>query len=123
MKKTVLIISLLFISLSNFAQDKNTILGKWTYKDVYQKETLEQENLEVTMMMFKDFTLDFKEKEVILTLMGKSEPAQWSFDESDPKIINTISKTGKKAKLIIIKLDDKELVIEMGKTPFILSKT
>lgn len=123
MKKTILIIGLLFLSISNFAQDKNTILGKWTYKDVYQKENIEQENLEMTMMMFKDFTLDFKEKEVILTLMGKSEPAQWSFDESDPKIINTVSKTGKKAKLFIIKLDEKEMVIELGKTPFILSKS
>jgi hypothetical protein len=74
-------------------------------------------------MMFKDFTLDFKEKEVILTLMGKSEAAQWSFDESDPKIINTVSKTGKKAKLVIIKFDEKEMVIELGKTPFILSKS
>lgn len=123
MKKTILIIGLLLLSISNFAQDKNTILGKWTYKDVYQKENLEQENLEMTMMMFKDFTLDFKEKEVILTLMGKSEPAQWSFDESDPKIINTVSKTGKKAKLVIIKFDEKEMVIELGKTPFILSKS
>ncbi|MCZ8089748.1 hypothetical protein [Flavobacterium sp.] len=123
MKKTILIIGLLFLSISNFAQDKNTILGKWTYKDVYQKESQEQENLEITMMMFKDFTLDFKEKEVILTLMGKSEAAQWSFDESDPKIINTVSKTGKKAKLVIIKFDEKEMVIELGKTPFILSKS
>lgn len=121
--KNIIVTLVLFISLSNFAQDKKAILGKWTYKEIYGKENLEKEELEMTEMMFKEFSLDFKESEVVLSLMGKSEPAQWSFDETDPKIINTVSKKGKNAKLKIIKLDDKELVIELGQTAFVLSKS
>lgn len=123
MKNIIVTICVLFISFSNFAQDKKAILGKWTYKEIYEKEKLEKEELEMTEMMFKGFSLDFKEKEVVLSLMGKSEPAQWSFDESDPKIINTVSKSGKKAKLKIIKLDDKELIIELGGAAFVLAKS
>ena len=49
MKKAVLIIGLLFISLSNFAQDKNTILGKWTFKDAHDKESMEADELKMVM--------------------------------------------------------------------------
>lgn len=123
MKHFIVTICFLFISLSGLAQEKKSIIGKWTYKEIYEKEKLEKENLEMTEMMFKDFSLDFKENELTLTLMGKSEPAQWSFDAADSNIINTISKTGKKAKLVIIKMDEKELIIELGKTPFVLLKS
>lgn len=124
MKKTVLIIGLLFLSLSNFAQDKNTIIGKWTFKDAHDKESMEADELKMVMTMFKDLSLEFKETEVVLTLMGKSEPAQWSFSEADPKIIDTVSKTGKKAQLTITKFDEKEMVITIGRAgPFVMSKS
>lgn len=124
MKKIVLLIGLLFISFSGFSQDNNSILGKWTFKDVDQKETLEAEEIKMVSEMFKDFSLEFKEKQVVLTMMGKSEPAQWSFSEKDNKIINTVSKTGKKADLIITKFEEKEMVIKVGKAgPFVMSKS
>lgn len=124
MKKTLLIIGLLFLSLSNFAQDKTTILGKWTFKDVHEKESLEAEELKMVTTMFKDLSLEFKETELVLTLMGKSEPAQWSFSEADTKIIDTVSKTGKKAQLTISKFDEKEMVITIGRAgPFVMSKS
>jgi hypothetical protein len=124
MKKTVLIIGLLFLSLSNFAQDKNTILGKWTFKDAHDKESMEADELKMVMTMFKDLSLEFKESEVVLTMMGKSEPAQWSFSETDTKIIDTVSKTGKKAQLTIAKFDEKEMVITIGRAgPFVMSKS
>lgn len=124
MKKAILIIGLLFLSLSNFAQDKNTILGKWTFKDVQNKESMEADELEMVMTMFKDLGLEFKETELVLTMMGKSEPAEWSFSEDDTKIINTVSKTGSKAKLIIDRFDEKEMVITIGRAgPFVMSKS
>lgn len=124
MKKTLLIIGLLFLSLSNFAQDKTTILGKWTFKDAHGKESMEADELKMVMTMFKDLSLEFKETEVVLTLMGKSEPAQWSFSETDTKIIDTVSKTGKKAQLTITKFDEKEMVITIGRAgPFVMSKS
>jgi len=124
MKKTLLIIGLLFLSLSNFAQDKNTILGKWTFKDAHGKESMEADELKMVMTMFKDLSLEFKETEVVLTMMGKSEPAPWSFSENDNKIINTTSKTGKQAQMIISKFDEKEMVITIGRAgPFVMSKS
>ncbi|MFC4816409.1 MULTISPECIES: hypothetical protein [unclassified Flavobacterium] len=123
MKNIIVTICILFFSLSSLAQEKKAIIGKWTYKEIYEKEKQEEENLAMTEMMFKGFSLDFKESEMILTLMGKSEAAQWSFDADNSNIINTVSKTGKKAKLVIIKLDESELVIELGNTPFVLSKS
>lgn len=122
MKNIIAIICFLFISLSSLAQEKKAILGKWTYKDVYEKEKMDKQELEMTAMMFNGFSLDFKENELVLTLMGKVEPAQWSFDELDPNIINTISKTGKKVQLVILKQEEKELVIVLGKTPFVLTR-
>lgn len=124
MKKTVLIIGLFFLSLSNFAQDKNTILGKWTFKDAHDKESMEADELKMVMTMFKDLSLEFKATEVVLTMMGKSEPAQWSFSETDTKIIDTVSKTGKKAQMTITKFDEKEMVITIGRAgPFVMSKS
>ena len=124
MKKTILIIGLLFLSISNYAQDKNTIIGKWTFKDAQNKESMEADELEMVMTMFKDLGLEFKETELVLTMMGKSEPAEWSFSENDTKIINTVSKTGKKAQLIITKFDEKEMVITIGRAgPFVMSKS
>ncbi len=124
MKKTILVIGLLFLSLSNFAQDKNTIMGKWTFKDVQNKESMEADELKMVMTMFKDLGLEFKETELVLTMMGKSEPAEWSFSENDTKIINTVSKTGKKAQLIIAKFEEKEMVITIGRAgPFVMSKS
>ncbi len=123
MKKTILVIGLLFLSISNFAQDKNTIMGKWTFKDVQNKESMEADELKMVMTMFKDLGLEFKETELVLTMMGKSEPAEWSFSEDDTKIINTVSKTGKKAQLIIAKFEEKEMVITIGRAgPFVMSK-
>ena len=124
MKKTILIIGLLFLSISNFAQDKNTIMGKWTFKDAQNKESMEADELKMVMTMFKDLSLEFKETEVVLTMMGKSEPAPWSFSESDNKIINTTSKTGKQTQMIISKFDEKEMVITIGRAgPFVMSKS
>lgn len=124
MKKTVLIIGLLFLSISNFAQDKNSIMGKWTFKDVQDKESMEADELKMVTTMFKDLGLEFKETELVLTMMGKSEPAEWSFSENDTKIINTISQKGKKAQLTISKFDEKEMVITIGRAgPFVMSKS
>lgn len=123
MKKAIVFLCLFFVSISNFAQDKTTILGKWNFKEAYGKESMDAEELKMVTTMFKDFGLEFKESEVVLTMMGKSEAAQWNFSEKDTKIINTVSKTGKKADLVIAKFDEKEMVITVGRAgPFVLTK-
>lgn len=124
MKKAVLFVGLLFLSLSNFAQDKASLIGKWTFKDVLEKESLEADELKMVMTMFKDLSLEFKETDVVLSMMGKSEAAPWSFDPKDTKIINTTSKTGKQSQITISKFDAKEMVITIGRVgPFVMSKS
>ena len=124
MKNLVVLVGLFFISFSGFAQDKTAIMGKWTFKDAYAKDTMSAEDLKMVTTMFKDLRLEFKDNEVLLTMMGKTEPAQWSFSEKDPKIITVVSKTGKNSQLVITKLDEKELIVSFGKAgPFILTKS
>ncbi|MES2747694.1 MAG: hypothetical protein V4648_04915 [Bacteroidota bacterium] len=122
--KNLVAVALFFISFSGFAQDKATIMGKWSYKDAFGKETMDAEDLKMVTTMFKDLSLEFKESEVLLTMMGKTEPAQWSFSEKDPNIITVVSKTGKNSQMVITKLDEKELIISIGRAgPFIMTKS
>ncbi len=122
--KNLVVIALFFISFSGLAQDKAAIMGKWSYKDASGKETMDAEELKMVTTMFKDLSLEFKENEVLLTMMGKTEPAQWSFSEKDPNIITVVSKTGKNSQMVITKLDEKELIISIGRAgPFIMTKS
>lgn len=115
MKNTLALIGLLFIGFSGLAQDKTPLLGKWVFREVYEKENVEAEKREGLTAMFADVKLEFGEKEALLTMMGRTETAQWQFSEADPKFILVTSKTGKVTQMELIKLDEKELVITFGK--------
>lgn len=115
MKKALLIIGFLLITLTGFAQEKQALLGKWMFREVYQKENIEAEKAARLTTMFTDMMMEIKDNEALLTMIGRTESAQWSFSEKNPKIINVVSKTGKTTEMEIIKLDAKELVITFGK--------
>lgn len=123
MKNILIWVAVLLIGFSGLAQDKKPLLGKWKFKEVYQKDTIEPEKAERLTTMFTDMSLEINESEALLTAIGRTESAQWHFSETDPKIINVVSKTGKVTEMKIIKIDDKELVATFGKAgTFVFSK-
>lgn len=123
MKKALGFIGLLLISFSGFAQDKTALLGKWSFKEVYEKETMEAEKAARVATMFAGMSMEFKENDALLDMMGKTESAAWQFSEKDPKTIVVTSKTGKVTEMNIIKLTEKELVLTFGKVAtFVLDR-
>lgn len=123
MKKATVVIAFLLVSMINFAQETNTLIGKWTFKEPYEVEKFEAEELKMVNEMFKNLTLDITAKEITISLFGKSEKSEYTITKDKPNVIQLTSKTGKSVEVEIIKKDEKQIVVKIGKVgPFVLEK-
>jgi hypothetical protein len=108
----------LMISLISNAQTETELIGKWTYKEVYEKEKLDEKSLKMVDMMFNDFTITFlEESKYHFSGMGKEENGTWTLKK---KKIKAVSDKGKEGEFEIIELTTSTLIVKMGSTQLVL---
>ena len=123
MKKATVVIAFLLVSMINFAQETNTLIGKWTFKEPYEVEKFEAEELKMVNEMFKNLTLDITAKEITISLFGKSEKSEYTIPKDKPNVIQLTSKTGQSVEVEILKKEEKQIVVKIGRAgPFVLVK-
>ncbi|MEN9337338.1 MAG: hypothetical protein RLZZ500_2325 [Bacteroidota bacterium] len=123
MKKATVVIAFLLVSMINFAQETNTLIGKWMFKEPYEIEKFEAEELKMVNEMFKNLMLEITAKEITISLFGKSEKSEYVIPKDKPNVIQLTSTTGKSVEVEIIKKEEKQIVVKIGRAgPFVLVK-
>lgn len=120
--KSILTTLFLCISLCATAQNEKLLVGKWQYKDIFNKEGLSDVDLMKANMMLSDLTYHFKDdKQYQSVLFGIEESGTWSLNENETEITLN-SDEGKTQQISIIKLDENQLFINKGTANIILEK-
>ncbi len=120
--KTLLIALMCAFSVSSFAQiDPGLLIGKWNYKDIYEKEKLEAESIKMLEMFFKDLSFQFdKSGAYKMTLMGGAEQGEW--EAKDDITLALTSDKGQVTEMQVVNLTDDELSVKLEKGAFVLEK-
>ena len=73
--------------------------------------------------MFKNLSLEITAKEISISLFGKSEKSEYTIPKDKPNVIQLTSKTGQSVEVEIIKKEEKQIVVKIGRAgPFVLVK-
>ena len=118
--KIVLYTFIMLASFSLKAQNTDELVANWKYKDVYQREKLEEKNAKMVDQMFADLSFKLKKDGAFIsTAMGKAEEGKWTLNK---KIIELKPNSGKSNQLEIIELKNDQLIVKMGSMSIILAK-
>lgn len=121
MKKFILITLFAIVSTCAFSQKTENVVGKWKFKDVYNKEKLDSNNSKMLKMLFGDLTMYFKSNGHYKAFLMKAETGTWHYDEATKKIVLT-SSTGKTNDIDIISYKAESMTIKMGKATLVMEK-
>lgn len=117
MKKIVLMVIILLAGPIGMSQNSKKIIGKWAFADLYEKEKMDAESIEMTNMLFKDFAINFREDGTMtLMMLKKNENGQYKFDPANDNQFAIISASGKSKDATIVKIDDKQMIVSLGDT-------
>jgi len=109
MKKSLLILNLIFISSLCFAQE-NFLIGKWKYEKMPDHIEIDEQGLKMADNFFKDMTMSFDENNYTLFLMGKSENGTWTSVKETIYEFN--STKGDKYEVEIKKVSDNKIIFK-----------
>lgn len=88
MKKIILTLSILLISISLFSQ--NEILdGKWTFDQVQSNEEMDEESMQMIELIFNGMYLAFDSNKYEQSIMDKTENGTWIKDEDGMYFISS----------------------------------
>lgn len=106
------------------AQNNDLIIGKWIFKDAFNKENIDKEGLEfMKSEVIKKMTFDFDKNGMFEAyMMGEIERGKWKLSQDSKKIIMYISE-GPPAEFTILKLTKNELALKLGLGEFLMIKT
>ncbi len=118
--------SLLFfacITSSVISQSNELIIGKWTFKDAYNKDKIDQAGLAMLQSeVINKMTFDFnKNGEFKAYLMGENQKGKWELTKDSKKIILIIPEEAPTG-LEILKLTNNELALKLGLGEFLMIK-
>lgn len=101
----------------------DSLIGKWKFYDIYNKEGLDTATLRIVREYFAEMTLYFKYNKHYKTfLMNRNEEGIWNLNEATKKI-RLILNQGAVYELDIIDLKSNQLIINMGEGSFVLTRT
>lgn len=108
--------------ISSYSQKADSLVGKWKFVDIVDSKKLDKASKDFMKQMFGDMSLTLKKNKKYDAYLMKKEEGDWNFNEASQKITLTNSK-GQKDDIILIKLTDKQMIIDLGdKKPMIFEK-
>jgi hypothetical protein len=111
------------LSLSVEAQKTDSLVGKWKYYDVYNKQKYDSATLKIAKEYFGAMTLYFKKNNHYKAfVMNNIDEGIWSMNESTNKVRLTSYK-GHSNESQIIGLGQDKLILTMGEGSFIMTRT
>ena len=111
------------LSLSVNAQKTDSLVGKWKYLDVYNKQKYDTASLKIAKEYFGAMTLYFKANNHYKAfVMNNIDEGNWSLNESTSKVRLTSYK-GHSNESQIIGLEKDKLILTMGEGTFVLTRT
>jgi uncharacterized protein YdeI (BOF family) len=111
------------LSLSVQAQKTDTLVGKWKYYDVYNKQIYDTATLKIAKEYFGQMTLYFKPNNHYKAfVMNNIDEGIWSLNESTSKVRLTSYK-GHSNESQIIGLNKDQLILTMGEGSFVMTRT
>ncbi|PCH74994.1 MAG: hypothetical protein COB98_09540 [Flavobacteriaceae bacterium] len=121
--KTIIIISLLVVTINNYSQSRNLIIGNWVFKDAYNKEQIDEEGLEMlNSEVINKMSFNFKSNgKFDAYLMGEKVNGKWELTKNIKGINLNISEENLVV-LIILKLTKTELALKLGLGEFLMER-
>lgn len=92
-KRTSLFLLLLSFHFAAFCQTETSLMGKWIFKDVANKEKIEAASLDMLKQFFGSFSMDLQTNhQYKMIAMMKEDEGTWSYSGADKKLTLTGSK-------------------------------
>src|SRR5687768_6495059 len=111
------------LSVSVHAQKTDSLVGKWKYYDVYNKQRYDTNTLKIAKEYFGAMTLYFKANNHYKAfVMNNLDEGVWSTNDSCSKVRLTSYK-GHSNESKIIGLKEDQLILSMGEGAFIMTRT
>lgn len=123
MKKTFTIIFLVLITNFGFAQSQERILGKWVFKDAYNKEQIDEAGLAMLQMeIVNKMTFTFNQNGTFeVYIMGERQKGIWELTADSKKILLKVPNE-MVTELQILMLTSDELALKIGLGSFLMTK-
>lgn len=123
MKKLITLLFFVFISNTAISQSNELIIGKWTFKDAYNKDKIDEAGLAMLQSeVINKMTFDFdKNGEFEAYMMGENQKGKWQMTKDSKKIILIIPQEAT-TELEILKLTKNELALKLGLGEFLMTK-
>ncbi|MGY3795718.1 lipocalin family protein [Aquimarina sp. 433] len=121
-KKTIILLSFIFITINLCAQKSNLIVGNWVFTKPLNKGIDEAGLAFLEAEVIGKWKINFKpDGKFDTTMMGEQTDGTWNFDSNSNSI--TISgKEGEPQKFKILKSTKSELILKLGLGEFLLTK-
>lgn len=118
--------SLLFFACiisSAISQSNELIIGKWTFKDAYNKDKIDQAGLVMLQSeVINKMTFEFYKNGVFKAyMMGENQNGKWKLTNDSKKVILIIPQETT-VELEILKLTNKELALKLELGEFLMIK-
>lgn len=111
------------LSVSVHAQKTDSLVGKWKYYDVYNKQRYDTATLKIAKEYFGAMTVYFKPNNHYKAfVMNNIDEGVWSLNESTSKVRITSYK-GNSNESQIIGLSSDKLILTLGEGSFIMART
>lgn len=120
MKKSLIILKLLFINYFSFSQD-NFLIGKWRYEKIPDYIKIDEQSLKMANDFFKEMTLSFDQNNYNLFVMGQSEIGTWNLIKEGLYEFN--STKGYKYEVEIKKINDNQIIFKQQNREWQLLKS
>jgi len=126
MKKRIFtILILVLITICTNAQNNDLLIGKWVFKEAYNKEKIDRAGLEMlNSEVINKMTFNFmKNGKFEAYMMGETEQGNWALSKDSKKIYLFVSGENSGPELEILKLTKTELALKLGFGEFLMKKT
>lgn len=120
--KCLYMIFFLIISFTINAQNAALLPGTWAYEDIYEKEKLDVESLNMVQLLFSGLTFNFAVDGNYWADWGeKKESGKWSCNKKE-NLITLTSDKGKNSEMKIVAISENSLTVQIIKAIIILKK-
>lgn len=124
MKKLLTLLFFVLISNTVISQSNELIIGKWTFKDAYNKDKIDEAGLATLQSeVINKMTFEFnKNGDFEAYIVGENQKGKWQLTKDSKKIILIIPQEAT-TKLEILKLTKNELALKLGLGEFLMTKS
>ncbi|WP_203293573.1 lipocalin-like domain-containing protein [Luteirhabdus pelagi] len=122
MKKIIILISFLFISINSIAQEPDLIVGNWVFSEALNENIAPEQLAYIKAEIIGKWNLNFKSDGKFETsMMGEKTSGTWIFD-ADSKTIAVSGVEGGPLEFKILKSTQDELALKLGLGEFLLRR-